>query len=439
MWSRLRGRALRLLGMIFSVAALVGVTVWAYAALPGTVRLAEGQDHELRWSLPLPVTVHSNNGQLLSVGGAPLGPEGRHVSAGAALQLNPQSAGAAELDFRLFGWIPFRRVTVSVIPPMHLIPGGHSIGVVLRSQGVMVVGYGPVHDPDGRLRHPGRAAGIEVGDVILRINGQEVGNETEAQQLVEATAGRTLRLEILRRGQRLVRQVQPLQDAETGRWRLGLYVRDGAAGIGTLTFVDPVSGRYGALGHVIADSETQQPIQVRDGHIIRAAVTRIEHGEPGRPGEKVGFILEQDPAIGRIERNSPYGIFGTMLTTLENPLVPRSVPVGLSSQVHEGPAEIITVVSEQELERFDIEIVRVSTAAPEGKNLVVRVTDPRLLALTNGIVQGMSGSPILQDGRLVGAVTHVFVNDPTRGYGVLIEQMLREAGLLSDRRDVAVA
>jgi stage IV sporulation protein B len=207
-------------------------------------------------------------------------------------------------------------------------------------------------------------------------------------------------------------------------------MRDNAAGVGTLTFYEPVSGKYGALGHVIADSETAQPIEVRDGHIVRTSITAIHKGRRSIPGEKVGGPEEPDNWLGSIEKNSRFGIFGSMNRPLRNPYYREAIPVAMSSQVKEGPAEILTVLKGERLERFSVEIQRVmATPTADGKNMIVKVTDQRLLSVTGGIVQGMSGSPILQNGRMVGAVTHVFVNDPTRGYGVSIEWMLQEAGV----------
>lgn len=434
MKSRDRGRwAPRAIGAALVAALLVSLPVLARLGLPGHLRIARGQAQQFRVNLPVPVTVRSNKDGVLQLNGSALGRIGQRLTLAGTVNLAPVEVGRAELDFRLFGWIPLRRMTVDVVSPMRLLPGGHSIGVLLRANGVIVVGYAGIRNPDGQLVQPARAGGVEVGDVILSINGIEVVSELQAANLIEESGrrGQPLELGIKRRGRLMQRTLHPVLDRETGRWRVGLYIRDGAAGVGTLTFYDPESRKYGALGHVIADSETNQPIEVRDGHIVRAVVTAIEKGGRNHPGEKVATLLNDDQWLGTIERNTRHGIFGTLQEPPHNPFYPEPVPVALGAQVKEGAAEIVTVVGGQRLERFDVEIVRVNRAAqPDGKNLVVRITDPRLLARTQGIVQGMSGSPILQDGRLVGAVTHVFVNDPSRGYGVLIEYMLQEAGML---------
>ncbi|HEY3364631.1 MAG TPA: SpoIVB peptidase [Symbiobacteriaceae bacterium] len=401
----------------------------AFVTFPDYVRLPQGQVQDFAFGLPFGATVRSGQKGALLTGRPP----------GTAPWTGPFSIAALQtghytVDVRLFGLIPFRRMTVDVVPPMRVIPGGHSIGVLLRSRGVIVVGHAEIRDGGGQARHPARESGIEVGDSILDIGGREVTSEEQAAQLFE-TAGRRgggVGVTVKRRGRLIEKRVTPVKDKETGRWRVGLYIRDGAAGVGTLTFYDPASHRYGALGHVIADGETALPIDIRDGHIVDALVTAVQRGKKGAPGEKIGTMQSDGGPLGSIDRNTRFGIFGRMHLPLKNPFFAEPVEVAMGDQVKEGPAEIYTVIEGQKLERFSVEILRVMRQpTAEGKNMIVKITDQRLLAKTGGIVQGMSGSPILQDGRIVGAVTHVFVNDPTRGYGALIEWMLQEGGILA--------
>lgn len=413
----------------------------AFVSVPDRIRLPQGQAQNVAFGLPLRVTVRSAEAGALAVGGQQTGPQGRTVALSAPVSIAALQTGQHTLDLRLFGLIPLRRMTVDVVPPIKVIPGGHSIGVLLRSKGVIVVGFAGVRDREGNLHHPGRDGGIELGDAIVRIGGREVTSEEQAARLFEEAgrSGAKAQLQVRRKGKLIDKQVSPVKDKESGRWRVGLYIRDGAAGVGTLTFYEPTSGRYGALGHIIADAETSQPIDVRDGHIVESMVTAIQKGRRGAPGEKIGTFKNEDNWLGSIEKNTRFGIFGRMHQPLANPFFPEPVPVALASQVKEGPAEIVTVVEGQTLERYEIEIVRVMRQpTSEGKNMIVKITDPRLLAKTGGIVQGMSGSPILQDGRMVGAVTHVFVNDPTRGYGALIEWMLQEAEVIAPQPKISL-
>lgn len=405
----------------------------AFVTFPDHVRLSQGQEQNIALRLPLRVTVRSDQDGVLALNGEALGAAGHRAALSAPLSIAALQTGQYTVDFRLFGLIPFRKMTVDVIPPIKVVPGGHSIGVVLRSQGVLVVGYGAIRDRDGTLHQPGKEGGIEIGDAIVAIGGKEVTSEEQAARLFEegGRSGSPVPVTLKRKGKVLEREITPVKDRDSGRWRVGLYIRDGAAGVGTLTFYEPVSGKYGALGHVIADGETSQPIDVRDGHIVDAVVTSIQKGRRGSPGEKISVFKDEDNWLGSIEKNSRFGIFGRMHNAPANPHFPEPLPVAMASQVKEGPAEIVTVVDGQKLERFTVEIQRVMRQpTADGKNMIVKITDARLLEKTGGIVQGMSGSPILQDGKVIGAVTHVFVNDPTRGYGALIEWMLQEAGIL---------
>jgi stage IV sporulation protein B len=405
-----------------------------FVTIPDHVRLSRGEVQELDFSLPLSVYVRSDKEGMLALNGLAVGTQGARIALGSPIAFEPLELGKVNLEFRLFGIVPIRRMTVDVVPRFQMVVGGHSIGVLLKSEGVMVVSHGSVKAPDGKAYQPAKEAGIEVGDTILRINGEAVTSEDHVTQLVEKAArnGSGVTIEIKRRGHLLSKPVIPVKDRESGRYRIGLYVRDGAVGVGTLTFYDPVSKKYGALGHIITDSDTSRPISVSEGHLVEANINAIEPGYPGEPGEKIASFPDEDQWIGNIEKNTSFGIFGTLNQPVGNRWYPEPIPVAMSSQVKEGPAEIVTVVIGLNLEKFTIQIVRViQQPSADGKGLIIKVTDPRLLDRTRGIVQGMSGSPIIQDGKLVGAVTHVFVNDPTRGYGILAEWMMQEAGILN--------
>lgn len=428
-----------LAGWILAAATLALVNTpqfKSFARLPGEIQLPAGQEQEIRLNLPFALTVRTEQGEVVRLNGQSQGRDAALIGRGESVVVDGVNPGAANLQFRLFGF-PIKRVSVSVVPEMRLIPGGHAIGVRLRSEGVMVVGYSVVNDGSERPRQPGREAGIQPGDVILSINGQALLSEAQTAEAINAGAavGEPLRLVCKRNGEIFERKVTPVQDAGTGRYVVGLYVRDGAAGVGTLTYFDPKSGKYGALGHIITDQDTGKAIDVREGQIIKATITGVRKGERGQAGEKMGTFLEDGLPWGDIQKNTEFGITGSATAIPANPLYPQPLPVGLMSQVHEGPAKILTVLDGINIEAFDIEIQRVirqNTA--DSKSMILRVTDLRLLNRTGGIVQGMSGSPIIQDGRLIGAVTHVFVNDPTRGYGVFIEWMLQESGALPGNR-----
>ncbi|MYL59513.1 SpoIVB peptidase, partial [Virgibacillus halodenitrificans] len=327
--------------------------------------------------------------------------------------------------------MPIKKVDMSVLDDLRVIPGGHSIGVQLQTKGVLVVGHHLVTIKNGSVS-PGEEADIMVGDVILEIDGEPIKEMKEVKPFVSKAAKNKTPLNIkLKRGDEILeKKLQPVMDKKDQEYKLGLYIRDTAAGIGTMTFYDTKSKRYGALGHVISDMDTKKPIQINDGTIVHSSVTSIEKGNNGVPGEKQATFSIKENKIGSITKNSPFGIFGKLNANSINNLKGKPLPVALSHEVKEGPATIRTVVEDEKVEEFDVEIVSsVPQKFPATKGMVIKITDEELLKKTGGIVQGMSGSPIIQDGKIIGAVTHVFVNDPTSGYGVHIEWMLQDAGI----------
>jgi stage IV sporulation protein B len=337
-----------------------------------------------------------------------------------------------EVSYKLFGIFPVRSGEVEVMNPMKLIPGGQSIGVTLQTKGVMVVGQAPVVDKTGRKVFPAKDAGIEVGDILLKINNQEVRTDQEVSNAVHLAGEQKGNANVIykHQDQILEKIIKPIFCVETGRYRMGLFVRDEAAGVGTLSFLDPVSKQYGALGHVITDADTNQKIEVFNGKIIASTIYAIEKGKRGHPGEKIGSFVTNSAFSGTIEKNTMTGIFGTMSGQVVNPYYQEAIPVGWESEVKVGPAKIYTVIQGEKIEEFEVNIDRVMHNRTDSKNMIVRVTDPRLLEVTGGIIQGMSGSPIIHDGKIIGAVTHVFVNDSQRGYGVFIQNMINESSQL---------
>lgn len=346
------------------------------------------------------------------------------------LSLHAKKYGKDEMLLELAGF-PIKKVDVNVLKDFKVIPGGQSIGVKLNTIGVLVVGHHQINTAEGK-ESPGELADIKVGDIITKINGEKIEKMSDVAPFVQEAgeSGKPLMLEISRESGKTTTELMPLQEKGEGKYKLGLYIRDSAAGIGTMTFYHPESKRYGALGHVISDMDTKKPIVVEDGQIVRSTVTSIEKGSNGDPGEKLARFSSDKEVIGNIQRNSPFGIFGKLNRDIENGVMDKALPIALSHQVKEGPAQILTVVDNDEVKLFDIEIVStIPQKFPATKGMVIKVTDKELLDKTGGIVQGMSGSPIIQNNKVVGAVTHVFVNDPTSGYGVHIEWMLNEAGI----------
>lgn len=340
--------------------------------------------------------------------------------------------GQLEMKLRLFGLVPIHRMLVNVVEPVSVIPGGQSVGVLLHAEGVLVVGEAGV-EKNGRTFFPARTAGIEVGDLLLKVNGLKITSENQLQKIVDQCGRQDKDITLLvQHGKKTKKtKITPVLCDKTDLYRIGLFIKNSTAGVGTLTFYEPQTHIYGALGHVIADFDSGQKLNPLDGKIVEATVNGIHPGKKGSPGEKLGVFKGNSDIVGNIEKNTGYGIFGRLQKKSTNPYYNQPIPVAMRYQVKVGRAEILTVLHGDKMEKFNIEILDI---LPDGNNkeLIIKVTDKDLLQSTGGIIQGMSGSPIIQNGRLVGAVTHVFINDPSKGYGVLAENMLNEANLINE-------
>ncbi len=302
--------------------------------------------------------------------------------------------------------------------PDRLVPVGEAVGISVKTRGVMVSELSEFEE-NGTVTAPARDAGLLPGDVITRIDGVEI-DSSAAMSRALASCGDQVTVVFERGGRTLQATLRPHLDGEE-RY-LGVWVRDGLTGIGTVTYYDPNTGDFGALGHAIADSATGVIVPVREGAILDAQVTGVTKGRAGDPGQLGGSFDFSSP-LGDVRKNCDCGIFGSLLTGLD---VNEAVPAARAEEVKPGPAVVISDASGQR-RAYAVEITRVYRGERDGRDMMLRVTDRDLLDLTGGIVQGMSGSPILQDGKLVGAVTHVLINDPEKGYGVFLENMLNAA------------
>lgn len=422
---------------LFTLMLCVSTFPWRiWIDLKQDLRLLEGEEHYVNLASPFSVHIRGDKEGILVINGQPVSQETSKINLRSPVRFSSNGTGSVDLEIRLFGLIPLRRLTVNVLPEIRLMPGGHSVGIKLHSQGVMVVGHHLVKGASGSAS-PAKDAGIEVGDVILAIDGVEVNDANQVADSINRKGGKNEALTFrVKRGERIFeKEVTPMLCTETGRYRIGLYIRDSAAGVGTMTFYEPKSGIYGALGHVITDVDTNLPVDIKDGRLVKADIVDIKAARRGQPGEKTGIFQENQDIMGTIEKNSGFGIFGTLTKISHVPgSIDEPMPIALIQQVKPGPAEILTVLEGETIGRYAIEIQRVyNQSRPNDKGMIIKVVDEELLKVAGGIVQGMSGSPIIQDGRIVGAVTHVFVNDPTRGYGIFIEWMVMESGILDSR------
>jgi stage IV sporulation protein B len=403
----------RAVGLVLTLLLTLGYfspTQQALRALPASLRLTQDE----------PISLLT--GMLRASG------EGLEVSASQDETLSQyvsvtgQKSGTSELLLSILG-IPLRRVEVEVSPEKRLIPGGQALGVAMRTDGVLIVGLSDVK----KGACPARDCGLQPGDVLLRIGGHAIERVADVSEIAQQNGTSPLLIEYMRDGTTAHATLTPVQDDATGVVRLGAWVRDSTAGIGTLSFYDPDSGQYAALGHAITDGDTGSILTVREGRVLKASIVAVQKGQRGVPGELKGSFLQNAAVLGDIAQNTTLGISGTLTTAVTNPLYPDGLPIGTRSSVHTGAATILSTIGTGGVQEYTVEITHVSQQnAPAAKSMVLRVTDTRLLDATGGIVQGMSGSPIIQDGKLIGAVTHVFVSDPTQGYGLYVDWMLSQ-------------
>ncbi len=337
----------------------------------------------------------------------------------------PAAAGVGDrypARLTLGGLIPVKEVAVTVTRQRTVLVGGTPFGIKLYTDGVLVVGLSDIPTAAGDV-NPASAAGVCVGDTVLAVNGESVTTRRDMSRLVNGCEGRPVTLRLRRDGVEFTATFTPVRPVGETGYRAGLWVRDSTAGVGTLTFYDPATGMFAGLGHAVCDSDTGQVMSLSQGEVVPARIFGVKKGTAGDPGELSGTF---DPGkLGRLLKNGEDGLYGTLAVV---PPGTRSLPVARRQQVKEGKAQLITTLDGTTPAVYEVEIERVRyTGVSATRNMVIRVTDPRLLSKTGGIVQGMSGSPIIQNGKLIGAVTHVLVDDPTKGYGIFAENMLETA------------
>lgn len=338
--------------------------------------------------------------------------------------LTASDSGSYRIKMKLFGLLPIKNIEVKVLEKTMLIPGGETIGIYAKTKGVMVLGTGEVTSLDGTRKEPALNI-VKSGDYIMAVNDNPVSSIKEMNRLVEAYGEESVILQILRDDKLEEVRVKPVCTGEK-EYKLGIWIREDTQGVGTLTY-QTQDGVFGALGHGITDGDTGKLVNIREGSIYRTEIVSMIKGNAGEPGEMVGIIHNnQSNKLGSLLLNTSKGIFGTVNGDNVSWSNQESVPIGLKQDIKIGKATIRCKI-EDEIEEYSIWIDKIKwNPQSESKGMVIRITDERLLEKTGGIIQGMSGSPILQDGKLIGAVTHVFVQNPEKGYGTFIENMLEE-------------
>ena len=410
-------RVIKILYRGIFIAGIAGVLVggwyFCYSTVPSNVRLVAKKEQQMNFGLPADASIETTRGKMETGLYRPV----TMVTGGAE--------ATYRMDVRLLGLIPLKSVEIQVMREQNISAAGLPVGIFLKTKGVMVVGVGSFSDESGAVCEPAKNH-LKEGDYILQYNDTEITGKKQFMQLLSENGGTEAVLGVERNGVYLEEMVTPVMN-QNGEYKMGIWIRDNAQGVGTLTFVDE-NGNFGALGHGITDSDTGELMELGRGSLYGTKIVAVRKGADGIPGELTGMIEYDDTnVIGEITRNTPYGIFGklNMEKLRESGISLETQEIGLKQNIHLGAATMISSVNE-EMREYDIEITAIHMGNDGGnKGLELRVTDKELLDLTGGIVQGMSGSPILQDGKVVGAVTHVLVNAPEKGYGIFIEEMLR--------------
>lgn len=334
-----------------------------------------------------------------------------------------KEVGKLDLSLNL-GNFSLKDVTVNVIPNTVVIPGGEAIGLRLYTSGVLVVGMSEIVGTDNKSYSPYKDSGLQEGDMIVKIDDKAITCTSDLITKVNECNGNSVEITYVRDGNNYITEIKPTK-TEENEYKLGLWVRDAAAGVGTITYYDPESQMFGALGHGILDIDTDQLIDIAKGEVITSKILSIVKGEKGKPGEVQGSI-DNGKVIGEVYKNTNFGIYGklTDVSLIEGG---KTLEVMPRDEVKLGKATIICTLDDNKREEYEIEIEKLYTSTNRNnKNMIIKVTDERLLEKTGGIIQGMSGSPILQDGKFVGAVTHVMVNNPEKGYGIFADAMLKQ-------------
>ena len=382
----------------YLLVAILAALGWLWHSLPSEILLEPGQSLSLpRFSFIEPLR-----------------------STGSRNAASTQAVGSYQVTLSLGGWLPIKTVRALVETRPAVTVCGTPFGVKMFSEGALIVGFSDLNTAEGTI-NPAKKAGLRLGDRVVRMDGVLTETNDAVHDALEAAAGAPVRLIYIREGEQFQTQLTPAWDSTAGQWRAGMWVRDSSAGVGTMTFVDNDAGVFAGLGHPISDGDTGESIALRSGEIVPCEITGCSMGTVGSPGELKGKFLSAH-AIGSIRINGENGVYGTTRTGFSG----QTMPVAFAQEVETGDAQILATVAGETPRTYHVRIEKISDADPR-RNMVVRVVDKALLTRTGGIVQGMSGSPILQNGRLVGAVTHVLVNDPTRGYGIFAQTMLEQA------------
>lgn len=409
--------------LVLNILAILGYGIYYYKdRLPAEIRLITGEEEKFSFLLPFSAKIEGDSVGVLEVNREPLEKGSITIDLSDTITMRAAETTNATMEMRLFGIFPLKKVQISAITPQSVVVGGGAIGIHVETDGVLVLGTTSVTGEDKMTYEPAENR-LKSGDYIIKADQKEIDNKEDLIQMLKESDGDEIHFTVRRGKENIGVAVTPVRTAD-GSYKIGTWIRDDTQGIGTLTYITQ-DGKYGALGHGITDVDTGVLLEVGGGNAYDAEIIRVVKGQPGEPGELSGVIhRSEEERLGTVTKNTAQGIFGQVKKECSMLQNGTTMEIGLKQDVKKGKASIMCEINGM-VGCYEIQIEQVDYSnRNHAKGLVIKVTDPQLIELTGGIVQGMSGSPIIQNGKLIGAVTHVFIRDSTKGYGTFIENML---------------
>jgi stage IV sporulation protein B len=410
---------------LLNLAALIYLIIYSLDKnIPNEIKIVVDREESFSFNMPLKANIETEDIGVISINNAKIPSNQIHIDFNEPFTISSSKTGQYNINLKLFGFINYKNISLDVIDQVELIPCGTPIGISVETDGILVLGNNEITGIDGLNYEPSYNK-LKSGDYILAINDKKVMQKEKFIEEIQKSEGKDIKLTVRRNGEIITTRITPIKTA-SGDYKIGTWIRDDTQGIGTLTFIS-TDGHFGALGHGITDIDTGRLMEIDNGSIYDAQILSIVKGKEGEPGEIIGMIRQNDKnKIGSIINNTPQGIFGEVNHKYRLKDEFKPLKIGFKQEVKLGKAFIRCMV-DGTITDYEINIQKIDMSnSNHSKGIVIKITDERLLNITGGIVQGMSGSPIIQNNKIIGAVTHVFIQDSTKGYGTFIENMVNK-------------
>ncbi len=417
-------RIVLVIALCISIFAAVAYYIWYIdRRIPDSIMLVENREENLEFNVPLEGEIDGAVDAISIKSDGSVQNGNIHFNLNKTVTMKAANTGSYKASLKLFGLFHYKNIQIDVIREQKVMPSGRAVGLYINSDGIMVLGTSEIVGKDGLAYEP--AANIlRAGDYIYKVNNSNVENIDDVVEVIQENGNNRVTLYLRRNGNNLKVKVEPVLAAD-GEYKIGVWLREDTEGIGTITYITE-DNKYAALGHGITDIDTGLLIDIKNGGVYPAKVNQIIRGQAGSPGEILGSVkLGNTFCLGTINNNTNYGISGEIFDSNYGYDSNKAIPAAMKQDVYKGKATVRCQLGDG-TQDYEVEIEKININSEENKGMVLKVTDKRLLDKAGGIVQGMSGSPIIQNNKIIGAVTHVFVNDSTRGYGIFIEDMLSE-------------